>query len=523
MTAGGSSAPVRAYTVADVRAAEATVLASTGGDALMQRAAAGLATACARALRERRGRVTGSRVLLLIGAGNNGGDALWAGQRLARRGVRVTAALAARTVHPPGLAALRAAGGRVLPLVPPAQGLPGGVPDTVAVALGRGADLVVDGLVGLGGSPGLREPAAALVAALPEGVPVVAVDLPSGVAPDTGETPAPHVRADLTVTFGAPKPCLLLPPACRAAGQVVEVDIGLGPLLPARPAVERLDQAAAGRLWPVPGPLDDKYRRGVLGVVGGSATYPGAAVLVCDAAVHAGAGMVRYLGPTAVADRVRARAPEVVAGPGRVQAWALGSGVDPGADDGQADAVAAALATGSPAVLDAGALDLLTRRPGLRAHLGPHLLLTPHAGELARLLTEWDGTGPRVTREEVEARPVHHARLAADLTGAVVLLKGSVTLVVAPDGRVRSQDDAPAWLATAGAGDVLAGLAGVLLAAGLPTVDAGAVAALVHGRAAVRAAGGPGSGVAGSGGPVPAREVARALPATVAECLRAAP
>ena len=256
---------IEAYTVEDVRRAEEARLAEVPVGALMQRAAAGVATACARVLGERRSRVTGARVVLLVGAGNNGGDALWAGQRLAARGARVDAVLTAGSAHPEGLAALLAAGGRA-------------VDATAGAGAGaeacRRADLVVDGLVGLGGSPGLREPAASLVAAVPATTPVVAVDLPSGVAPDTGETPAPHVTADVTVTFGAAKPCLLLPPAARAAGRVEVVDIGLGPHLadsaPCGPSVRRFTLADAAAAWPWPRATDDKYRRGVVGVVAGS-------------------------------------------------------------------------------------------------------------------------------------------------------------------------------------------------------------------------------------------------------------
>jgi hydroxyethylthiazole kinase-like uncharacterized protein yjeF len=537
---------IRAFGVAQVRAAEGVRLAQVPEGALMQRAAAGLAATCLQVLRNRRGRVAGARALLLVGGGNNGGDALWAGQRLAVRGARVIAVPVARAVHLEGLNALRAAGGRVLGveefLAEYAAHDPrdrselhdhhelhdhGGVEGAGGTA-GWGFDLVVDGIVGLGGSPGLREPAAGLVARLrPKagsgrtsgsgevaGSPVVvSVDLPSGVDPDTGETPAPHVVADITVTFGAAKPCLLVPPASRAAGQVVEVDIGLGPLLPATAAVERLEGEDAAALWRVPGPQDDKYRRGVVGVVAGSAAYPGAAVLACAGALRAGAGMVRYAGPPPAVDQVLRHWPEVVAGTGRVQAWVLGSGVDPQADDGQADAIAQAVASGLPCVLDAGALELLILRPALRDRLGPQILLTPHAGELARLLTGIAGTGSvagRVDRSDVEARPLHHARLTAAAFRVTVLLKGSTTLVVTPDGRVRSQADAPSWLATAGAGDVLAGIAGTLLAAGLDPLDAGSLAALVHGRAAERAC---------PGGPVTAQDVVAAVPQVVVELL----
>jgi len=474
-----------AHPVAAVRRAEEVALAAVPEGALMQRAAAALAVESARLLRDRTGGVTGRRAVLLVGAGNNGGDALWAGARLAARGVQVDAVTVADRVHAAGLAALRAAGGRVHE--------PGADADRALAA----ADLVVDGLVGLGGSPGLREPAASLVERIPPTAAVVAVDLPSGVDPDSGETPAAHVRADLTVTFGTAKPCLLLPPACEAAGAVRVVDLGLDPATLGRPGVERLTAADVPGRWPVPGPHDDKYTRGVLGVVAGGATYTGAAVLCTGAAVRAGAGMVRYLGPDAATDVVRARWPEVVPGPGRVQAWALGSGVDP-QDAGQADAVRDALATDLPCAVDAGALALLPDRPR-----DAPTLLTPHAGELARLLTS---RGTATEPEQVVVRPLASARAAAEATGATVLLKGTTTVLVAPDGRVRSQADGPHWLATAGSGDVLAGLCGVLLAAGLDPLDAGSLAVVVHGAAGTLASG---------GGPVSAGSVLDAVPAAV--------
>jgi hydroxyethylthiazole kinase-like uncharacterized protein yjeF len=465
----------------------------------MQRAAAGLATTCGRLLGAGGGRVSGARVALLVGSGNNGGDALWAGARLARRGARVDAVLVGSRPHAEGLAALRRAGGRAVAA--------GSSTDQDALARARDvlrcADVVVDGLVGLGGSPGLRPPAAALVDAIGPSALVVAVDLPSGVDPDTGQTPASCVRAHVTVTFGAPKPCLLLPPASRSAGVLDVVDIGLGPLLdPADAAVERLEDADAAALLPVPDAVAHKYTRGVVGVVAGSAGYTGAAVLTCGGALRAGAGMVRYVGPEHPAERVRAAWPEVVVGTGRVQAWVLGSGVDLAlADADQREALEAALACGLPCVLDAGALALVAQtRPA-----GP-ALLTPHAGELARLLTDLPGAGAEVSREDVEAAPLQAVRRAAAATGATVLLKGSVTLVAGPEGPVRSQDDATPWLATAGAGDVLAGIAGTYLAAGLSPLDAGSLAALVHGRAARAAS---------RGGPLLAGDVASTVPDVV--------
>ncbi len=447
---------------------------------LMQRAAAGLATAIADLF----GSVYGARVLLLVGSGDNGGDALWAGAYLARRGAAVSARLLGSRTHERGLAALKAAGGRVV------------ADDQEALA--TRPDVAVDGIVGIGGRPPLRPHAAAIVDALADAVvPIVAVDVPSGVDVDTGRLDGPHVEALATVTFGTHKIAHLVDPAARAAGTVHLVDIGLD-LPDAEITALQADDVAA--LLPVPDPAAHKYTRGLVGVRAGSAQYPGAAVLCVGGASTGFAGMVRYVG--AAADEVRAAHPEVVAGPGRVQAWVVGSG---GGDDA-AEAVREAAADGVPLVLDADALahlDVVVSTGSTTRETARNNLLTPHAGELARMLG--------AERKEVEADQLAFARRAADETGAVVLLKGRHTLVAAPDGRVRVNTVAPAWLATAGAGDVLAGLCGSLMAAGLGAFDAGSVGAWLHGAAAAHA---------GRGGPVTAGDVAAALP-TVCRALLA--
>jgi len=478
-------------------------MASLPEGVLMQRAAAGLAAAVAGLLTESVGGVYGRRVVMLVGPGNNGGDALWAGARLAARGAAVQALLTSERVHPQGLTALRAAGGTAVRVV---DGEP-------SPALCQ-ADVVVDGLLGIGGRGGLRAVAAALaqeVSGLSPDVPVVAVDLPSGVDPDSGETPGPHVRATHTVTFGVLKPCLLLPPARHAAGVVTLVDIGLEP--PADPTVLRTGTSLLAARWPVPGPDDDKYRRGVVGVVAGGRAYIGAAVLAAGAAVVSGAGMVRYVGPEEPTALVRARWPEVVAGDGRVQAWVLGPGLDPDHEPHQREAVLRALASDLPCVVDAGALALLPERRNAPT------LLTPHAGELARLLTD---RGEPVQRADVEAAPLRHARRAAQLTGATVLLKGAAAVVCAGDGPVRAREDGPHWLATAGSGDVLAGLLGTLLAAGLPADIAAEAGLAVHGLAGTIASAALLPDDApdwAPGGPVTAGSVLGALPAAVATLL----
>ncbi|WP_199835177.1 NAD(P)H-hydrate epimerase, partial [Streptomyces scabiei] len=253
-----------AHRVETVRTAERTLMARLPDGALMQRAAAGLAAACADILPRR---VYGSRVVVLTGSGDNGGDALYAGARLARRGAGVTAVLLSpdRT-HQAALHALLRAGGTT-------------ATPTAAEAHIRRADLVLDGVVGIGGKGGLR-PEAARLAALAAASPatVVAVDLPSGIEADTGEVYGEAVRADLTVTFGTHKPGLLVDPARTYAGSVRLVDIGLADTLPATPALESLQHTDVAALLPRPSQESDKYRRGVVGIAAGSARYPGAAV-----------------------------------------------------------------------------------------------------------------------------------------------------------------------------------------------------------------------------------------------------
>ncbi|MET4663086.1 hydroxyethylthiazole kinase-like uncharacterized protein yjeF [Streptomyces sp. PvP037] len=466
-----------AYSVETVRAAERELMARLPEGALMQRAAAGLAAACADVL----GRVYGSRVVLLVGSGDNGGDALYAGARLARRGAGVSAVLLApERAHGGGLAALRRAGGRVV-----------GADEGGAEAVVGRADLVVDGIVGIGGTGGLRPDAVQLADAVERSrAVVVAVDLPSGVDADTGEVRGRALRADLTVTFGTHKPGLLVDPAREYAGSVRLVDIGLE--LPASAELEALQHADVARMLPVPAAESDKYRRGVVGIAAGSARYPGAAVLAVAGALRGGAGAVRYVGPAGQA--VIARFPETLVsdgGPkhaGRVQSWVVG----PGAGD-DAATVAEVLAAEVPVLIDADGLRL-AEASAVRARRAP-TVMTPHAGEAAALLG--------VEREEVEGGRLAAVRELAGRYGATVLLKGSTTLIASAGGAaVRVNPTGTSWLATAGSGDVLSGLAGSLLAAGLPAVDAASAAAYLHGLAGRFAA---------DGAPVGAHDVAEEI------------
>jgi ADP-dependent NAD(P)H-hydrate dehydratase / NAD(P)H-hydrate epimerase len=460
-----------AHSVEQVRAAEAELMARVPAGALMQRAAYGLAVAIAELLRgaDEHGGVYGARVLLLVGSGDNGGDTLYAGAQLARRGAKVEAILLSEKAHAGGLAELRIRGGKV-----------------VNTETAQTPDVVVDGIVGIGGKPGLRADAEAAAHRFPDAV-VVAVDIPSGVDVDTGRLDGAHVTADLTVTFGTHKGCHFLDPAAAASGAVTLVDIGLDLPAPLLTAPQADDVA---RMIPRPAPFDHKYTRGVVGVRAGSAAYPGAAVLCTSGASSGLVGMVRYDG--SAADAVRARHPGIVVGAGTVQAWVVGSG----GDDVAAEALERSLADDVPTVVDADGLRHVAR------HHGRSLVLTPHAGELAEMLG--------VVRADVEARQLEHARRAAEEYDAVVLLKGRHSLTVAPDGRVRVTTSGLPWLAVAGAGDVLAGVIGSLLAAGLDPFDAASAGSWLHGAAAT---------LSGHGGPVTPEGVADAVPSIVRRLL----
>ncbi|MCH8612167.1 bifunctional ADP-dependent NAD(P)H-hydrate dehydratase/NAD(P)H-hydrate epimerase [Arsenicicoccus dermatophilus] len=499
---------IHAWSVDDVRAAEERAARGLPDDELMQRAAQGLAAVVAARLPA--DPHTQPLVVALVGGGNNGGDALHALAHLAAlvgEPLDLVAVLTGPQAHEAGLAAAREVGVEVHD----ATTEPGR--DAAVEILGL-ADVVLDGVYGIGGRAGLPDLVAALVDTIAEDAHVVAVDVPSGADPG-GEVPTGEgVWADETVTFGGPKPVHVLGTADRC-GLLTVVDIGLD-LDEVTPAAQRLEHDDLALLWPVPGPQDDKYSRGVLGVVAGGESYTGAPALCVTAAVEAGAGMVRYVGPPGPTALVRQLVPEAVHGAGRVQAWVVGPGLDPAPESwdrlglDQVAAARRALDGDLPCVVDAGALDLLD---GPREHAGARTLLTPHAGELARLISRVDPDVTELTREQVSAEPVRWARRAAQLLRCTVLLKGGTTYVVPPPGSglpVRAQADAPAWAGTAGSGDVLAGLAGALLAAGLDPLDAGSLAALVHGVAAHDA---------NPGGPVRALAIAQQLPRTVARLL----
>ena len=481
---------------------------------LMQRASAALAGVCVDLLRGGRSRVRGARVVALVGSGNNGGDALWALAHLAGRGISTVAIGDPERMHVDGSGAARAAGTRILAWVDPQVG-----------ALIAAADLVLDGILGIGGAGAVREPAAGAVrAVLASDVPVVAVDVPSGVDSDTGQVAGIAMRADVTVCFGVLKRALVVPPARSLAGSVTVVDIGLraGDLEPAAWALSLADLVVAG-----PAPDAHKYSRGVVGVTAGSRSYPGAALLAVGGARMAGVGMVAFSpgapavpsssetgrqadAPQAgrgveldpVAAMLVAQYPDVVLAHARaVDARCIGPGL--GSGRGALDAVLGAMSDHPPLVIDASALAVLARQDGRqaladRSAAGWVTVLTPHAGEFARMgFDSSDG-------------PFAAASRAARESGAVIVLKGPGTVVAAPDVTyVDTFGDAS--LATAGSGDVLAGLIAGMLATAARSegVDAGA-AALVAARA-VGLHGLAGRLAGSEGGPVTAVDVLAAL------------
>ena len=514
--------------------------------------------------------VEDARVTVLAGAGDNGGDGLYAGAELAREGAQVTAVAVGRSLHEDAFRAFVRAGGRVLVLDPAADisgctsGFSAGEAGErlqAAVECARGSHVVLDAMTGIGVVGALRGVAGTLASslgmdgvlpdkpALPNNDPsadlplVVAVDAPSGVGVDDGSLPGPYIPADVTVTFGAMKPCAMVPPASYACGRITLVDFGFD-----------VDDAV-----PFAEMTDGDF---VVGLVTGSARYPGAAVLSARAAACANVGMVRYLGPQRAQDMILAVLPEAVLGKGRVQSWVVGSGVPAegdvaSGDDMQRATIAALLdhyaledGDGSrneraegmpPIVVDAGALDLLP------CHVVPQVVITPHAGELAALLNRLDADmADVVSRQWVEARPLRAALRAHELTGATVLLKGAVTIVVGADGdgntRIILSGRAPAWMATAGSGDVLAGVLGALLAqqddmlsddpALVPEVAA--AAAYMHGLAGAMASGSEQRGwhrphlyghagktpASAIGHPIVAGDVVAAVPRAFGELLR---
>ncbi len=456
-----------------------------GAEDLMERAGA----AVARAAVELAGGAYGRRAVVVCGKGNNGGDGLVAARRLARRGVRPAVLLLAppealRGPAARNLARLAEAGIRARPFSAP----------LLERELAR-ADVAVDAIFGTGFRGRPEGDAAEAIALLNRsGVPVVAVDIPSGVDGETGAVPGEAVRADVTVTFGAEKAGVVLPPGAELAGVVEVADIGFPPELVVSDVgvVEREDVAA---LLPARPPDAHKRSTGVVLVVGGSRRMTGAVELVAEAAYRAGAGLVTVAAPEGALAALQASLVEPTylplpeTGEGTVGAAALerileaalgfdAVAVGPGlTTHPEAVRVVEGLVRESPVplVLDADGLNAFAARAAEVAARKADAVLTPHAGECARLL----GT----TAAEVGADRVGSVRKLAASARAVVLLKGPRTLSASPEGEVRVNPTGGPVLATAGTGDVLTGTIAALLARGLPPLDAASVGAYVHGLA----------------------------------------
>lgn len=484
------------FRVEQVRRAEADLIAALPPYTLMERAAFGLAIEIASVLRERLGKSSGARVLGLIGAGNNGSDALWALSLLAKRGVGVQAIDITGLRKPDQTDQLfRQAGGDWIPLVEWLDQLPT-------------HDLYLDGIAGLGSNrPVAAEIVQWLVGARALGASVVAVDLPSGLGADSAAPMAPAgcVDADVTVALGALKPCHVADPGLEYCGEVRLVDIDLRDSLPQTDMYLVGDLTAAVTL-PQAVAQSHKYSRGVVNIVAGSARYPGAGVLCARAARWGGAGMVRHVGAGAEFNRDN---PAIVVQPGEL----IGSAADvyvvgPGLE-ADAAPISAALETESIVVLDAHALNLLATDSKLKQQVGLREALTvllPHGGEFSRLLVGYILESTGIGYEDV--------RLLAAQSGAIVYLKGSVGVIATPTGELFFTRRTSEHLATAGSGDVLAGLLGSWLAARRPTnfrsaalVTAAAVVA--HSLAA--------ECVADGGEPLAADELEEALPIAIAE------
>lgn len=418
-----------------MRAAEQSAIdAGTSVEELMERAGAGLAEAVYR--------FAGPMpVLILCGPGNNGGDGCVAARHLAERGVQVRVAALGDPKSSAAQSARSQWSGEVEPLCA----------DT------KGSALVIDALFGTGLTRGLEDDVSLLLSELVhEAVVAVACDLPSGLDSDSGALLNPLHRYDLTVTFGALKPAHLLDPAMHKCGRIVLVDIGVDTDASwheiAPPELPALDTAA------------NKYSRGLVHALAGK--MPGAIALAANAAARAGAGYVRVSTsrtidglPSAIVQTDTAEVNDE-----RIGCLLVGPGMG---DIPQV--LTLALTSKAPKVLDADAITHLGEVERLQ---GQDAIITPHEGEFRRLFGEIEGSKPERAQE------------AARRSGAVVVYKGPDTLVASPDGRVGFAAAAPAWLATAGTGDVLAGMIAALRARGMPPFEAASAAVWLHGRAA---------------------------------------
>lgn len=505
------------FTVDQIRRAENKLFAvQDHPDELMMSAATAVAAVARAMLTHPAGEMAGESVeeediLLLVGPGGNGGDALYAGAFLASEGHRVDALLmGGDRVHERAREFFTAAGGTVMT----------GKPHHYDY------DLVIDGILGIGGRGGIKVDTAQFMEHFySSGTPVLAVDIPSGVDADTGALPEPtlvqlegyetgapiarqkiptHINADVTITFGGLRRAHAVSAACgyvlmsdirvkgtnQGAGlslaealQEVQFEDASPTLYTSRAWRTELENPNAAPVPAVPGvfpigsqfilldmeptPESDKYTGGVVGIVAGSAQYPGAAVLACSGAVRATSSMVRFVGDEAVRGQVLAAHPEVVAAPtigesGRVQSWVYGPGR--GTGEAQVRELATLFGYPEPVLVDADGITLIARSPELletlRRREGP-TVLTPHKGEFERLADALRESGAQIPSAHTD--PIGAALAAARELNCCVLLKGRATVVATSD-YAYVVNAGHSWSATPGSGDVLSGLVGAHLA-----------------------------------------------------------
>ena len=464
------------------RADRLTIAAGTPGFALMLSAGQAVAEAAMDLVAE-------GPILVVAGRGNNGGDGFVAAAELAARGREVSVILLCERDSLQGDAASAARGWKypVLPFNPQAIGKPA---------------LIIDALFGAGlNRPVKGEPHDMIEAINANGAPVLAIDLPSGVSGTTGAVMGAAINATETVTFFRRKPAHLLMPGRMHCGRVRVADIGIAPgvLSEIQPQTfENIPQFWRGS-FPVPRIDGHKYARGHAIVVSGDIAATGAARMSARGALRAGAGLVTLASPRdALAVNAAALTAVMVCAIDTVIEFAelltdkrfntcvIGPGAGLGART--RDFVLTALSAKRGLVLDADALTSFAEAPdhlfeAIKASHDGEVVLTPHEGEFPRLFSDMSNKHP-------ERSKLERVRAAAERSGAVVLLKGPDTVVASPDGRATIAANAPPWLATAGAGDVLSGMIAAMLAQGAPAFEAACIGVWMHGEAAREA--GPG-------------------------------
>ena len=500
-------------------------------------------------------------VVAFVGGGDNGGDALYACALLAEQGMVVTAFLLKPTCHARGLAAAREAGVGIVELGGRSLRSIEGTPEWGTIC---GARLWIDGIVGIGSRGPLAGELADTVTCLNDAMrahpkKVIAIDVPSGLTDDDGAVRGPILRATHTLAVGTYKRAQILPPAVEYSGEVRLMRMYWSEVATStRPDADGTigsgdiyyydDEYRAHSAVPVPAFSDDKYARGVVGLVAGSDTYPGAGILATRGALAAGVGMARLNSTRRVQDLVLADQPGVVMVGGRIQAALIGPGLD---EERREDALELAQfcgQSGMPLVIDAWALDLV---PELLGSLTPDAtVLTPHYGEAARLLS---ALGTPITKREVAASPLRYARALHEATGCHIVLKGPVTIVysfeyvavdaeensvTSLDGTENGADTRPeltrvyeptvsatstSWAGIAGNGDVLAGFIAGILARASARASASSrsqcvtsarlsAAVCLHARAAHAAA-----NQQNGGAPIQASDIVAAIPAVLAD------